>query len=117
MYGREWNGAGKVVIVTGPTGIGIGMHTARFLAERGAHVILAGRTPRRLEEAEAAIRAAATNADGTRNENIQLTQMVLDLGSLASVKSFAEKFLALNLPLHVLINNAGMYVWKGTCTT
>ena len=33
---------------------------------------------------------------------------MLDLASLASVRSFAEKELAQHRPLHILINNAGV---------
>lgn len=32
----------------------------------------------------------------------------MDLASLASVRSFAQEFLARKLPLHILINNAGI---------
>lgn len=35
--------------------------------------------------------------------------MQLDLSSLQSVRSFAAAFCARGLPLHVLINNAGVF--------
>ncbi|GJN09313.1 hypothetical protein PR202_ga27310 [Eleusine coracana subsp. coracana] len=35
--------------------------------------------------------------------------MPLDLSSLASVRAFADRFLDLGLPLHLLINNAGKF--------
>lgn len=34
--------------------------------------------------------------------------MLVDLASLRSTKSFAEEFKAKGLPLHILINNAGI---------
>ncbi len=34
--------------------------------------------------------------------------MHLDLSSLASVRAFTEAFKAMDIPLHVLINNAGV---------
>ena len=34
--------------------------------------------------------------------------MMLDLSDLQSVKEFAAAFAALNLPLHLLVNNAGI---------
>eukprot|EP00953_Heterococcus_sp_UTEX-ZZ885_P000358 723-Heterococcus_DN1.PRE.3 len=37
-------------------------------------------------------------------------ELVCDLGSMESVRKCAEDFKALNLPLHVLINNAGVMV-------
>ncbi|KAG0452015.1 hypothetical protein HPP92_026185 [Vanilla planifolia] len=36
----------------------------------------------------------------------------LDLGSLSSVRSFVSQFLALGLPLNLLINNAGRFVYE-----
>ena len=33
----------------------------------------------------------------------------MDLGSLKSIKNFVETFKKMNLPLHYLINNAGVY--------
>ncbi len=38
---------------------------------------------------------------------IKVEYLLLDLGSLASVREFAKKFKEKNLPLHCLINNAG----------
>ena len=84
------------------------MHTSRWLAERGAHVILAGRNPERLEACANKIREVATKADGTKNEAVLITPIELDMSSLKSVETFVEKFQALNLPLNVLINNAGV---------
>jgi len=110
MNSRDWNGAGKVAIVTGPTGSGIGFHTARWLAERGCHVVLAGRNAERLQTCAKEIREASKAADGSplKGEDLHLTEIPLDLGSLQSVEEFATKFQALNLPLHILVNNAGI---------
>lgn len=38
----------------------------------------------------------------------------LDLGSLSSIKKFANEFVALNLPLHVLVLNAGIMKSPGS---
>jgi NAD(P)-dependent dehydrogenase (short-subunit alcohol dehydrogenase family) len=110
MKSRDWNGAGKVAIVTGPTGTDIGFHTARWLAERGCHVVLAGRSAERLRDTAQQIRQISTRADGTPApaEEVHLTEIPLDLGSLASVEDFVGKFQALNLPLNILVNNAGI---------
>lgn len=110
MASREWSGAFQVAIVTGPMGTGIGFHTARWLAERGTHVILAGRSAERLQGCVEQLRAACKAADGTTlpADQVQLTPLVLDLSSLQSVEEFAANFQALNLPLKLLINNAGI---------
>lgn len=88
--------SGKTAIVTGGA-TGIGIETARALAEAGAEVVLAVRKP---ELAEAAIADLARTAKGP------VSWRMLDLASLASVRAFAQGWGA--KPLHVLINNAGV---------
>ena len=41
--------------------------------------------------------------------DVELFEIALDLESLASVRGFVKEFEALNLPLHILINNAGVF--------
>ena len=94
--------AGRVAIVTGANS-GIGLETARALALGGARVVLACRDPT----------AAARAAEDVRAENpyalvTVLPSVPLDLASFASVRAFADAFLALELPLHILVHNAGI---------
>ncbi|XP_051253989.1 dehydrogenase/reductase SDR family member 13 [Dicentrarchus labrax] len=92
---------GKTVIVTG-SNTGIGKTTAIDLAKRGARVILACRSTQRGEAAlEEVKRESGSN---------QVVFMQLDLGSLKSVRSFAENFLKSEPRLDILINNAGVYL-------
>jgi NAD(P)-dependent dehydrogenase (short-subunit alcohol dehydrogenase family) len=91
--------AGKRVLITGANS-GIGFHAALKLARKGAHVILAVRNRQRGEDA-----LARLDADSPGN-SAELA--LLDLASLASVRSFAEKELAQRRPIHILINNAGV---------
>ena len=42
------------------------------------------------------------------DKSINLEWMILDLGSFRSTKDFTVAFKEKNLPLHVLINNAGV---------
>ena len=46
--------------------------------------------------------------EGASGKEVKLEFMPLDLASLSSVKQFTVAFLERNLPLHILINNAGI---------
>jgi dehydrogenase/reductase SDR family protein 13 len=99
--------AGRTYLVTGAN-TGIGKETARALAQRGGRVTLAGRSEEKTRAAMADIAATAPGAD--------LEYLHLDLGSIASARAAASKFLARDEPLDVLINNAGMAGSHGTTT-
>lgn len=94
---------GKVALVTGPTS-GIGVETARALAHKGAHVILAARSQAKLD----AVKADIESDLAKKGVKAQLTCLQCDLNNLDSVKKCAEAFISLKLPLHYLINNAGI---------
>jgi retinol dehydrogenase 12 len=97
----KWVGelSGRTFLVTGAN-TGIGLATATDLARRGGRVFLACRSRQKGEAAVAQI-AAATESD-------QVRFLPLDLADLASVRECARAFLALDEPLHVLVNNAGI---------
>jgi len=88
---------GRVAIVTGANS-GLGLVTARELARRGALVVLACRN---LEKGRAALAEVAAAASGPEPELEEL-----DLASLSSVRSFAERLNQAHLDL--LVNNAGV---------
>jgi len=96
--------AGQVALVTGAN-TGIGFVTARELARMGAHVFIACRNAQRAQPALEAIRAAGGNT--------QVEALALDLGDFASVRRCADIFLARGLPLHLLVNNAGLAGTRG----
>ncbi|HEX4778400.1 MAG TPA: SDR family NAD(P)-dependent oxidoreductase, partial [Acidimicrobiia bacterium] len=89
----------RVVVVTGAT-TGLGLETARALAEAGLHVVLTART---FEKGEAAVATVRDRVTGAAVEH-----MTLDLASLASVRAFADAFTARHDTLHLLVNNAGV---------
>ncbi|CAG8606903.1 5154_t:CDS:2 [Dentiscutata erythropus] len=91
--------SGKVAIVTGAN-TGIGLVTARELARKNAHVFVASRSKDKGESAVGLIK------EETNKDAVEFLQ--LDLQSLNSVKVAAETFLTRNLPLHILVNNAGI---------
>ncbi|XP_070616532.1 WW domain-containing oxidoreductase isoform X5 [Erythrolamprus reginae] len=90
----------KVIIITGANA-GIGLETAKSFALHGAHVILACRNTSRADEA---VRQILKEWHKAKVEAISL-----DLASLKSVWEFAETFKSKNLPLHVLVCNAGVF--------
>lgn len=90
---------GLRAVVTGANG-GLGLETAKALAGRGAHVVMAVRNRVKADAAVAAIRAETPGAE--------LTLVDLDLGSLASVETAAKEILAGGGTLDLLINNAGV---------
>jgi len=92
---------GRTAIVTGANS-GIGLETAKMLAQKGANVVLACRS---LEKGQAAIeKISAVKPTGT------VTLQALDLSDLESVKTFAESFAASHDRLDLLIENAGVMV-------
>jgi len=91
--------AGKTFIVTGAN-TGIGKVTAKELARQGAHVILACRSKDKTEAVIAELKR------DTGNDKIEF--VALDLGDLASVRACAKELLARDIPIHGLINNAGL---------
>ena len=95
---------GRTFLVTGAN-TGIGLATARSLADRGARVHVACRSAEKGNAAVAGIIVA------TGNQDVSFLQ--LDLADLASVRTSAQAFLAAGEPLHVLINNAGIGGQRG----
>jgi NAD(P)-dependent dehydrogenase (short-subunit alcohol dehydrogenase family) len=100
--------AGQRVIVTGANS-GTGKEAARRLAEAGARVIMAVRTPAKGEQARAEILA--------RHPGARLEVRRIDLADLASVREFSEGLLAEGTPVDVLINNAGVMAPPTRMTT
>jgi dehydrogenase/reductase SDR family member 12 len=100
-----WNPAelepmtGKVVLVTGATS-GLGLAAAEGFAALGATVWLLARDPGRGERARAAV--------AQRSDRGEAHVALCDLGRLASVRQFAERFAAESPRLDVLVNNAGV---------
>jgi len=88
---------GRRAIVTGAA-TGIGIETARALAERGVEVTIAVRKPDLGAAAAADINASAGAPRAAVGH--------IDLANLASVRAFAEGWGA--KPLHILINNAAV---------
>ncbi|RAL49134.1 hypothetical protein DM860_017164 [Cuscuta australis] len=95
---------GLTCIVTGSTS-GIGRETARQLAQSGAHVVMAVRNT---NAANDLIKEWQEGWSG-KGLPLNIEAMELDLLSLDSVVRFADAWNARAGPLHVLINNAGIF--------
>lgn len=93
------DGSGLTAIVTGASS-GIGVETARALALRGVHVVMAVRNVSAGKSVKEDITKGIPNA--------KVDVMELDLTSMASVRKFASEFNSMNIPLNILINNAGV---------
>jgi retinol dehydrogenase-12 len=96
--------AGRIALVTGAN-TGIGRVTALELAKQGAHVFVACRSA---ERAQAVLEEIRAQPDAGKAELLPL-----ELGDFASVRQCAKTFLARGLPLHLLINNAGLAGARG----
>ncbi len=83
---------GRRALVTG-AGRGIGLAAAAALAQAGAHVVLAARTPGEIQAVAQDIRAEGGSAE----------PLVLDVTDLAAVRAA----LAAADPFDILVNNAG----------
>lgn len=90
---------GKVAIVTGG-GAGIGFFVSKGLVAKNVHVIIGGKCEETGRNAIKEIRKDFPNA--------KVDFIKLDLMSLKSVREFVEEFLSRNLPLNILVNNAGV---------
>jgi len=93
------NLAGKVAVVTGANS-GLGLESAKALAGKGAHVVMAARNQTKAEAARDEILAAHPDAS--------LEIVELDLGSFENTKAAAASIAAKHPKIDILLNNAGL---------
>jgi retinol dehydrogenase 12 len=94
-----------IALITGAN-VGIGRVTALQLANHGYQLFLAGRSAERTQPVIDEIRSITGQSEAA-------TFLPLQLDDLVSVRQCANMFLATGLPLHMLINNAGLAGAKG----
>ncbi|HEX9102463.1 MAG TPA: SDR family NAD(P)-dependent oxidoreductase, partial [Polyangia bacterium] len=90
----------KTILVTGSTD-GIGREAARQLGERGARVLVHGRSREKAERAAAALRA--------ETERDAFAPVAGDFARLDEVRALAADVAARWPRLDGLVNNAGIY--------
>jgi len=91
--------SGLTVFITGANS-GLGQETARAMAAKGAHVVMAGRDQAKLDEAVAAIFETEPQA--------QLDTITVDLASLESISASTSRARQRFAKIDLLINNAGV---------
>jgi NAD(P)-dependent dehydrogenase (short-subunit alcohol dehydrogenase family) len=91
----------KIALITGGNA-GIGKETAIGIAKTGATVIIACRNEQRGLAAVEEIKKASNN------NNVEL--LLMDLASLKSVHKAVEEFKKRFKQLHILVNNAGVFL-------
>jgi NAD(P)-dependent dehydrogenase (short-subunit alcohol dehydrogenase family) len=92
---------GKTCMVTGANS-GIGKATALGLAQMGANVVMVARDRARGEVAQNEVKA--------KSGNNSVDLLVADLSSQESIRKLVENFKQHYKQLHVLINNAGVFM-------
>lgn len=90
---------GRIAVVTGANG-GLGLETAKALAGKGAHVVMAARNQVKATDARSHIIAEHPDAS--------LEIVELDLGSLDSVAEAGRQILSRHDRIDILVNNAGL---------
>lgn len=89
----------STVVITGASS-GVGLYAAKALAAKGWHVVMACRDLAKTEKVAQEV--------GIPKESYSILH--IDLGSLASVRQFVEKFQATGKPLDALVCNAAIYM-------
>jgi NAD(P)-dependent dehydrogenase (short-subunit alcohol dehydrogenase family) len=100
--------SGRTAVITGAN-TGIGLEAARYLAGRGARVVLACRDAGKSQAAATAISRDTPGAD--------VETIALDLSSLESVRTAAAEIRSRYPQLDLLVNNAGVMMSPHQVTT
>ena len=93
-----WDIRGKTVLLTGATS-GIGLEASVALARQGARVIMVGRNQAKTEAARADV--------ASRSGSKEVSYLLADFASQASVRALADAVRSRADRLDVLVNNAG----------
>ncbi|BCL73196.1 oxidoreductase [Vibrio nigripulchritudo] len=97
----------KTILLTGATD-GIGLETAKMLYSEGHHVLLHGRNPSKLADAESLL--SSLGGEGS------FERYVADLSTISGVKVLIRDIKNKHSHLDVVINNAGVYTTPHTDT-
>jgi retinol dehydrogenase 13 len=104
IYTEDFNN--KLVVITGATS-GIGYYTARRYAAHGANLLCINRNQKKSEVLSREIES---------EYGVKCDYKIADLSNLQDIHRVAEELLNLNIPIDVLIHNAGTYLTKRELT-
>ena len=93
--------SGRVALVTGST-MGLGVATARVLAEHGAHVVISSRKQDACDAVAAGFRDQGLSAEGR----------ACNIGDGAAIEAMYQHLAAQHGRLDILVNNAVLSPWR-----
>jgi NAD(P)-dependent dehydrogenase (short-subunit alcohol dehydrogenase family) len=96
----------RLVVISGATS-GIGYHTARKFASHGTRLLCINRNKRKSE---------ALKAEIEKEYGVSCDYIIADLSNLKDIYSAAEKLCKIDIPIDVLIHNAGIHLTKRELT-
>ena len=102
---------GKTCLITGSTS-GIGKEIAIALAKMKANIVVVGRNK---AKCQATVEEIRRNASFDTNRN-QISYLLADLASQASIHQLAKEFLDTYESLEILLNNAGVFLSRRLST-
>lgn len=97
----------KLVVITGATS-GVGYHTARKYASRGANLLCINRNSQKSD---------ALCHEINSEFGVLCEYKIADLSNLKDIRRVADELSNLDTPIDVLIHNAGVYLTKRELTT
>jgi retinol dehydrogenase 13 len=96
----------RLVVISGATS-GIGYHTAKKFASHGARLLCINRNEKKSE---------ALKAEIEKEYGVSCEYILADLSNLKDIYCAAEKLCKLDIPIDVLIHNAGIYLTRRELT-
>jgi len=96
----------RLVVISGATS-GIGYYTAKKFASHGARLLCINRNEKKSE---------ALKAEIEKEYGVSCEYIIADLSHLKDVYSTAEKLCRIDIPIDVLIHNAGIHLTKRELT-
>jgi retinol dehydrogenase-13 len=96
----------RLVVISGATS-GIGYHTARKFASHGASLLCINRNEKKSE---------ALKAEIEKDYDVTCEYIIADLSNLKDVYGAAEKLSKIDIPIDVMIHNAGIYLTRRELT-